>query len=79
MSLCLPRRLLCWCLLVLSIPAVALGDNDPEDPTTWTPIRIPGEQKMPEFDEIAEWINSPPLSPEELKGKVVVIHFLAFG
>lgn len=72
-------RLLGWCLLVLSIPAVAASDNDPDDPTTWTPIKIPGEQKMPEFEDINQWINSPALSPAELKGKVVVVHFLAFG
>ncbi|MBC8471612.1 MAG: redoxin domain-containing protein [Planctomycetes bacterium] len=34
--------------------------------------------KAPEF-EIDTWINSPPVRLSELKGKVTVIHFYAFG
>lgn len=33
----------------------------------------------PEFAGIEEWINSEPLTMAELKGKVVVVHFFAFG
>jgi hypothetical protein len=33
----------------------------------------------PEFQGIDEWINSKPLSLKDLKGKVVVVHFWAFG
>ncbi len=33
----------------------------------------------PEFVEIEEWINSEPLTMESLRGKVVVVHFFAFG
>lgn len=33
----------------------------------------------PEFDGIEEWINSEPLSMAGLRGKVVVVHFFAFG
>jgi peroxiredoxin len=33
----------------------------------------------PEFEGIEEWINSDPLTLESLRGKVVVVHFFAFG
>lgn len=33
----------------------------------------------PEFLSIEEWINSEPLTMESLKGRVVVVHFFAFG
>jgi peroxiredoxin len=34
--------------------------------------------RAPEFVEVDEWINSPPLALAGLRGKVVVIHFFAF-
>ena len=67
------------CILVLSITALASGGDDPKDPKNWTPVKIPGKQKAPEFEDIAEWVNSPALTMKELKGKVVVVHFMAFG
>jgi peroxiredoxin len=33
----------------------------------------------PEFADIEEWIHSEPLTIESLRGKVVVVHFFAFG
>lgn len=33
----------------------------------------------PEFVDVEEWIHSEPLTIEGLKGKVVVVHFFAFG
>lgn len=33
----------------------------------------------PEFVGIEEWVNSEPLAMETLRGKVVVVHFFAFG
>lgn len=35
--------------------------------------------KAPELVDTGEWINSSPLKLEQLRGKVVVIHFYAFG
>lgn len=33
----------------------------------------------PEFYKVTEWVNSKPLKLSELRGKVVVVHFFAFG
>ena len=50
-----------------------------DDPAAWKPVKIQGEQKMPEFEDVAEWINSSPLTASDLRGKVVVIHFITYG
>ena len=72
------RLAICFLLLLL-VPAAFADDNDRDDPAKWTPVKIPGEQAAPEFADIAEWINSKPLTMAGLKGKVVVVHFMAFG
>ncbi len=33
----------------------------------------------PEFAKVTEWINTKPLKLADQKGKVVVVHFFAFG
>ncbi len=35
--------------------------------------------RAPEFVDVEEWVNSPPLTIESLRGQVVVVHFFAFG
>ncbi len=37
------------------------------------------EAKAPEFREVDAWLNSPPLSLRNLRGKVVVLNFWTFG
>lgn len=74
------KRFFTYVLVVAVVFASAVAaENDPNDPKTWTPIQIKGNQKAPEFTDIDTWINSETLTMEKLKGKVVVIHFLAFG
>jgi hypothetical protein len=65
-------------ILAFALGATGGGD-DPKDPKNWTPVKIPGQQAMPEFADISEWVNSDPLAAKDLKGKVVVVHFMAFG
>jgi hypothetical protein len=48
-------------------------------PADRLPVRIQGKQLAPEFEDIAEWIHSKPLTIKEMRGKVVVVHFMAFG
>jgi hypothetical protein len=69
-------RLLGGLFLALAVTAALPAAKDP---SAWTPVKIPGQQKAPEFADIAAWINSQPLTMAKLKGKVVVVHFLAFG
>jgi peroxiredoxin len=48
------------------------------EPFDFTQLRTsPG--KVPDFENIEAWLNSPPLTMESLRGQVVVVHFFAFG
>ena len=75
------RLLTCLLTLVaiLAVAAAHLNGNDKDDPSTWTPVKIEGDQPAPEFEDITAWVNSKPLTMKGLKGKVVVVHFMAFG
>ena len=42
-------------------------------PTTPTEARLPIEGELPPLTGATEWINSPPLTPEGLRGKVVLV------
>ena len=35
--------------------------------------------KAPDFSKLGKWVNSPPLTLDKLKGKVVALHFYAFA
>ncbi len=39
----------------------------------------PSAKPLPEFQGISQWLNSAPLTTQNLKGKVVLIHFWTFG
>ena len=75
-------RLLSCLLPLVAVLAVATArpdGNEKDDPSNWTPVKIPGEQPAPEFEDITAWVNSKALTMKSLKGKVVVVHFMAFG
>lgn len=57
----------------------AIWGDDPKDPKNWTPVKITGNQQAPEFEDIEAWLNSEPLTMKGLRGKVVVVHFMAFA
>lgn len=40
---------------------------------------VAGGKALPEFQGINQWLNSPPLTTQNLKGKVVLIHFWTFA
>jgi hypothetical protein len=66
--------------MILAFAMFASADGDDLiDPKNWTPVKIPGKQAMPEFADVSDWVNSDPLTAKDLKGKVVVVHFMAFG
>jgi hypothetical protein len=58
-------------LAVLTVAPAACGAAA-QQPAS---MRIPA----PELREVKEWINSRPLKLSEQRGKVVVVHFWAFG
>ena len=41
--------------------------------------QLPVEGKLPSLDALGPWINSPPLTREQLRGKVVVIDFWTYS
>src|SRR2546430_16888544 len=41
-------------------------------------VRLPVEGVLPSFDGATAWLNSPPLTPAGLRGKVVLIDFWAY-
>ena len=45
---------------------------------TRSPMPLPVERPMPPFSGATAWINSAPLTPETLRGKVVVVDFWTF-
>jgi cytochrome c biogenesis protein CcdA/thiol-disulfide isomerase/thioredoxin len=47
--------------------------------TEGSKIVLPVEGELPPLDGIGPWINSPPLTREQLKGKVVVIDFWTYS
>src|SRR5262249_58250162 len=40
--------------------------------------RLPFEGKLAPFSGATAWLNSPPLTPEDLRGKVVLVNFWTF-
>ena len=45
---------------------------------TETTVDLPREGALPPFDGATGWLNSPPLTPEELRGKVVLTDFWTY-
>jgi cytochrome c biogenesis protein CcdA/thiol-disulfide isomerase/thioredoxin len=41
--------------------------------------RLPVEGKLPELDGAVEWLNSPPLTAAQLRGKVVLVDFWTYS
>lgn len=73
----LTRNMLAAFFLALS--AVQVHAQVVIAPMDRQPVRIQGKQQAPDFEDIAEWLHSKPLTMKELRGKVVVVHFMAFG
>jgi thiol-disulfide isomerase/thioredoxin len=43
-----------------------------------TGVDLPVEGRLASFDAAAGWLNSPSLTPEELRGKVVLVDFWTY-
>ena len=72
----------------LKLP-IALGEHSTPDPGFFLkmadlppkrmPLTLPVEGTMPPLAGAVEWLNSDPLTAEQLKGKVVLVDFWTFG
>jgi hypothetical protein len=72
-------RQLGYLLLFLTTAPGLAADIGWNEPSTWIPIQIPGQQPAPEFVGITAWINSRPLTVADFGGKVVLVHFMSVG
>jgi peroxiredoxin len=64
------------CLFAALLASIPFGLRAASDDGANRPLRI---QKAPEFTDVTRWINSKPLTLEQLRGKVVVVHFWTNG
>lgn len=66
-----------------------LGDTDVAQPTTSAELRLPflhgfpagesaDQSALPSLERAGAWLNSPPLTPEALRGKVVLVDFWTY-
>ena len=62
-----------WMMQVLAMPASAAPTSVP------TPAPTPAPASTPEFDSISQWLNGPPQTMAQLRGKVVLLDFWTFG
>ena len=66
----------------LCISVVAAPDTPAKEPAVQTAARsapLPVEGRLPSFDGATEWLNSTPLTPAALRGKVVLVDFWTYS
>jgi thiol-disulfide isomerase/thioredoxin len=62
----------------LSAPIESLAQGQPTPTTTPSRAPLPIEGMMPSLSGATAWLNSPPLTTEGLRGKVVVVDFWTY-
>ncbi len=62
-----------------SATTLSAGHFMPVQAPARPPLQLPSEGAMPPLAGAVEWLNSPPLSAAELRGKVVLVDFWTFG
>ena len=53
-------------------------DNDVIRQTTPSAISLPNEGMLPSFGGATGWLNSQPLTPDDVRGKVVLVEFWTY-
>jgi thiol-disulfide isomerase/thioredoxin len=53
-------------------------DDNAMQQTVPPALSLPVEGRLPSFDGATGWLNSPPLTPDGLRGKVVLVEFLTY-
>src|SRR2546421_5911947 len=83
------NKLLIGAVLAIAIGAPIAGiiaESNVQQPTTTPAVRVPflhgfsnaqsaGQSELASLDRADEWLNSPPLTASDLRGKVVVVDF----
>jgi thiol-disulfide isomerase/thioredoxin len=62
----------------LCTAVMAIAEPRPEASQTRGAIRFSTEGTMPSLNRATQWLNSEPLTPVELRGKVVLIDFWTY-
>ena len=63
----------------LVLPTEAFAQSgDPVPQTLSAPLRLPIEGNLPSFKGATQWLNSQPLTPADLRGKVVLVDFWTY-
>lgn len=65
-------------ILAASLLAISCSAGAQEDPIQPTRSALTSAPKAPEFKGINNWINSPPLTMAQLRGKVVLVEFWTY-
>ena len=60
---------------MIAMPLEALAENRPMPTMTMRGHPLPIEGRLPSFAGVNAWLNSQPLTPEALRGKVVLVDF----
>ena len=65
------------CVAVLGVAALSMSSGS----SAATPYRssLPVQAAMPGFDGATTWFNSAPLTPAQLRGKVVLVDFWTYS
>src|SRR5262245_8505434 len=85
------NKLLVGTVLAIAIgaPIAAFVQEKNEQPMTSTGVRVPflhgfpigvggGQTELASLERANEWLNSPPLTPAALRGKVVLVDFWTY-
>jgi thiol-disulfide isomerase/thioredoxin len=66
-------------LLAGVAPTLAAADAPTQERGSAARLELPVEGTLPRLVGAVDWLNSPPLSAEGLRGKVVLVDFWTFG
>jgi len=64
--------------VALLVPIEPLAQEQPRQTTTTRAVPLPIEGAMPSLSGAITWLNSPPLTTQGLRGKVVVVDFWTY-
>src|SRR4051812_49251587 len=62
----------------IAAPVETFAQERPVQTTTLRTAPLPVEGALPSFAGATTWLNSPPLTPDALRGKVVLVDFWTY-